>query len=131
MNAVHSYQSSSTLSLPLTMVFVNSKKFAWCCPFVLSSQFVLLTPQTHSESCIKGHRSSSCHHTDRPLFEVKKKGRPVSQCSKCRELRQSKKLHSKCTCDPRDRMTQEQLIPLSAGSKCRFTLILSTRTFDP
>ena len=75
----------------------------------------------HSESCIKGHRSSSCHHTDRPLFEVKKKGRPVSQCSKCRELRQSKKLHSKCTCDPKDRMTQEQLIPLSAGSKCRFT----------
>lgn len=39
----------------------------------------------------------------------------------CRELRQSKKLHSKCTCDPKDRMTQEQLIPLSAGSKCRFT----------
>ncbi|EDR15088.1 uncharacterized protein LACBIDRAFT_300881 [Laccaria bicolor S238N-H82] len=87
-------------SLPLSMVFVNSKKFA-------------------CESCIKGHRSSSCHHTDRPLFEVKKKGRPVSQCNKCRELRQSKKLHSKCTCDPKDRMTQEQLIPLSAGSKSR------------
>jgi hypothetical protein len=52
----------------------------------------------NSESCIKGHRSSSCHHTDRPLFEIKRKGRPVSQCEKCRELRQSKKLHSKCTC---------------------------------
>lgn len=62
------------------MVYVNSKKFA-------------------CESCIKGHRSSSCHHTDRPLFEIKKKGRPVSQCAKCRELRQSKKFHSKCTCN--------------------------------
>ncbi|GAW09197.1 ACE transcription factor 2 [Lentinula edodes] len=37
------------------MVFVNSKKFA-------------------CEACIKGHRSSTCSHTDRPLFEVKKKG---------------------------------------------------------
>lgn len=51
-----------------------------------------------SESCIKGHRSSSCKHTDRPLFEIKKKGRPVSQCQKCRELRQSKRMHSKCLC---------------------------------
>ncbi|KAJ3811750.1 copper fist DNA binding domain-containing protein [Lentinula aff. lateritia] len=64
------------------MVFVNSKKFA-------------------CEACIKGHRSSTCSHTDRPLFEVKKKGRPVSQCERCRELRQSKKVHSKCNCNPK------------------------------
>ncbi|RXW16579.1 hypothetical protein EST38_g9276 [Candolleomyces aberdarensis] len=82
-------------------VYVNNKKFA-------------------CESCIKGHRSSSCHHTDRPLFEIKKKGRPVSQCTKCRELRQSKKVHSKCTCDPSvDKARQEQLVPLSAGSKSK------------
>lgn len=55
-----------------------------------------------SESCIKGHRSSSCKHTDRPLFEIKKKGRPVSQCEKCRELRQSKRVHSKCLCGTTD-----------------------------
>lgn len=55
-----------------------------------------------SESCVKGHRSSSCKHTDRPLFEIKKKGRPVSQCEKCRELRQSKRVHSKCLCNPMD-----------------------------
>ncbi|KII86326.1 hypothetical protein PLICRDRAFT_43921 [Plicaturopsis crispa FD-325 SS-3] len=61
------------------MVFINSQKFA-------------------CESCIKGHRSSSCHHTDRPLFEIKKKGRPVSQCERCRELRQRKQVHSKCLC---------------------------------
>ncbi|KAJ3802572.1 hypothetical protein GGU11DRAFT_764891 [Lentinula aff. detonsa] len=65
------------------MVFVNSKKFA-------------------CEACIKGHRSSSCSHTDRPLFEVKKKGRPVSQCERCRELRQSKKVHSKCDCNSKE-----------------------------
>ncbi|KAH9855791.1 hypothetical protein C2E23DRAFT_550566 [Lenzites betulinus] len=61
------------------MVFVNDKKFA-------------------CESCIKGHRSSNCQHTERPLFEIKKKGRPVSQCERCRELRKTKRMHSKCTC---------------------------------
>ncbi|KAI0696486.1 copper fist DNA binding domain-containing protein, partial [Cerioporus squamosus] len=60
-------------------VFVNDKKFA-------------------CESCIKGHRSSGCQHADRPLFEVKKKGRPVSQCEKCRELRKTKRMHGKCNC---------------------------------
>ncbi|TDL28952.1 hypothetical protein BD410DRAFT_781511 [Rickenella mellea] len=62
------------------MVFVNSKKYA-------------------CESCIKGHRSSSCHHNDRPLFEIKKKGRPVSQCEKCREARSTRRIHAKCTCE--------------------------------
>ncbi|KAI5120213.1 hypothetical protein M0805_000028 [Coniferiporia weirii] len=62
------------------MVYVNSKKYA-------------------CESCIKGHRSSSCHHNDRPLFEIKKKGRPVSQCEKCREARQARRIHAKCVCD--------------------------------
>ncbi|KAI0960939.1 hypothetical protein AcV7_000176 [Taiwanofungus camphoratus] len=61
------------------MVFVNNQKFA-------------------CESCIKGHRSSSCAHTDRPLFEIKRKGRPVSQCEKCRELRKTKRMHNKCNC---------------------------------
>ncbi|KDR85229.1 hypothetical protein GALMADRAFT_233958 [Galerina marginata CBS 339.88] len=84
------------------MVFVNSQKFA-------------------CESCIKGHRSSSCHHTDRPLFEIKKKGRPVSQCTKCRELRQSKKYHSKCTCNPQSEGTSPAVQPLasSSGSKTK------------
>ncbi|TFK40928.1 hypothetical protein BDQ12DRAFT_415055 [Crucibulum laeve] len=78
------------------MVYVNSQKFA-------------------CESCIKGHRSSSCHHTDRPLFEIKKKGRPVSQCEKCRELRQSKRVHSKCTCSTK--ATADVRLP--SGSKSR------------
>ncbi|RXW18688.1 hypothetical protein EST38_g7160 [Candolleomyces aberdarensis] len=53
------------------------------------------------ETCIKGHRSSSCKHFDRPLFEIKKKGRPVTQCEHCRELRKTKQVHVKCICDGR------------------------------
>ncbi|KZT34908.1 hypothetical protein SISSUDRAFT_955315, partial [Sistotremastrum suecicum HHB10207 ss-3] len=49
--------------------------------------------------CIKGHRSSSCKHNDRELFEVKKKGRPVSQCNHCRELRKTKQVHVRCHCE--------------------------------
>ncbi|KAJ7356667.1 hypothetical protein DFH08DRAFT_735614 [Mycena albidolilacea] len=81
------------------MVFVNNKKFA-------------------CESCIKGHRSSSCHHTDRPLFEIKKKGRPVSQCEKCRQLRQSRRVHSKCNC-PQDEAPSRGLLLPSSSSKSR------------
>ncbi|KAL4068424.1 copper fist DNA binding domain-containing protein [Scleroderma yunnanense] len=74
------------------MVFVNDKKYA-------------------CESCIKGHRSSSCKHTERPLFEVKKKGRPVSQCADCRNLRQAKRVHSKCSCHPPSTTTDRIPIP--------------------
>lgn len=52
-----------------------------------------------SDTCIKGHRSSACKHTDRPLFEIQKKGRPVTQCFHCRELRKTKQVHIKCNCD--------------------------------
>ncbi|KAI6010171.1 copper fist DNA binding domain-containing protein [Pisolithus marmoratus] len=76
------------------MVFVNDKKYA-------------------CESCIKGHRSSSCGHTERPLFEVKKKGRPLSQCPKCRDLRQAKRVHSKCTCNPPS--TPIDMVPIPAA----------------
>ncbi|KAI6159473.1 copper fist DNA binding domain-containing protein [Pisolithus thermaeus] len=77
---------------PVIMVFVNDKKYA-------------------CESCIKGHRSSACGHTERPLFEVKKKGRPLSQCPKCRDLRQAKRVHSKCTCNPPSSMIEKVPIP--------------------
>ncbi|OZJ03597.1 hypothetical protein BZG36_03039 [Bifiguratus adelaidae] len=50
-------------------------------------------------TCIKGHRSSHCLHSDRPLFEIKRKGRPITQCTHCRELRKTKQIHVKCTCD--------------------------------
>lgn len=28
--------------------------------------------------CIRGHRSSSCHHTDRPLVQIRSRGRPTN-----------------------------------------------------
>ncbi|KAM6501079.1 hypothetical protein JOM56_004093 [Amanita muscaria] len=62
------------------MVLISSKKYA-------------------CETCIKGHRSSTCKHTDRPLYEIKKKGRPVTQCEHCRSLRKTKQVHVKCICE--------------------------------
>ncbi|KAJ2078963.1 copper-binding transcription factor [Coemansia sp. RSA 988] len=48
--------------------------------------------------CIRGHRASSCNHADRPLNLVRRKGRPPTQCNKCRELRRTRKAHVKCLC---------------------------------
>ncbi|KAF8171305.1 hypothetical protein BJ912DRAFT_120490 [Pholiota molesta] len=70
------------------------------------------------ETCIKGHRSSACKHTDRPLFEIKKKGRPVTQCEHCRELRKQKQVHVKCVCEQKD-FPQQGASPCS-GSKPGF-----------
>ena len=67
-----------------------------------------------SETCIKGHRSSSCKHTDRPLFEIKKKGRPVTQCEHCRELRKTKQVHVKCICESRTEPSSKQGVLTSA-----------------
>ncbi|KAJ5105628.1 hypothetical protein NUU61_002975 [Penicillium alfredii] len=50
------------------------------------------------EACVRGHRVSSCHHSDRPLTHINKKGRPVSQCTHCRGLRKSRTTHVKCEC---------------------------------
>ncbi|GAA5937496.1 copper fist DNA-binding domain-containing protein [Sporobolomyces koalae] len=50
------------------------------------------------QACIKGHRSSKCTHTDRELTEIKKKGRPTSQCTHCRQLRKTRSVHGKCEC---------------------------------
>jgi len=83
-----------------TMVYVSDRKFA-------------------CESCIKGHRSSSCHHSDRPLFEIKRKGRPVSQCDKCRELRHSKKVHTKCICNPKFDLSLQRVPLASNGTKSK------------
>ncbi|KAI9252690.1 copper fist DNA binding domain-containing protein [Helicostylum pulchrum] len=51
------------------------------------------------ETCIKGHRATHCKHTDRQLVPIKKKGRPSTQCKRCRELRIVRQLHVKCNCE--------------------------------
>ncbi|KAG2203511.1 hypothetical protein INT46_010890 [Mucor plumbeus] len=51
------------------------------------------------ETCIKGHRATHCKHIDRKLISIKKKGRPATQCKRCRELRVLRQLHVKCDCE--------------------------------
>ena len=68
-----------------------------CLPYGKNPALVSTYPP-FSDTCIKGHRSSACKHTDRPLFEIQKKGRPVTQCPHCRELRKTKQVHIKCNC---------------------------------
>ncbi|WWC90482.1 uncharacterized protein L201_005418 [Kwoniella dendrophila CBS 6074] len=63
------------------MVLINERKYA-------------------CEKCIKGHRVSGCTHTDRPLYEIKKKGRPATQCTHCKDKRKAtgSSVHTKCAC---------------------------------
>ncbi len=50
------------------------------------------------ERCIRGHRVTTCTHVDLPLFQIKPKGRPASQCQHCRDSRKSRSLHANCSC---------------------------------
>lgn len=50
------------------------------------------------ERCIRGHRVTTCKHTDQPLTVIKPKGRPATQCAHCREQRKMKSLHARCIC---------------------------------
>ncbi|KAJ2770156.1 copper-binding transcription factor [Coemansia nantahalensis] len=50
------------------------------------------------DQCVRGHRASSCNHTERSLNPIKRKGRPPSQCDSCRALRLTRKAHVKCEC---------------------------------
>ncbi|CAO3632560.1 unnamed protein product [Mucor hiemalis] len=49
-------------------------------------------------SCIRGHRVKKCNHQDRELIPIVKRGRQVSQCNHCRDLRKTNHSHVKCTC---------------------------------
>jgi hypothetical protein len=80
-------------------------------PHILLFACLLIRIQSYSEACIKGHRSSACKHTDRPLFEIKKKGRPITQCEHCRELRKTKQVHVKCMCETKDYPPDKELAP--------------------
>ncbi|KAI9513486.1 hypothetical protein F5148DRAFT_1156048 [Russula earlei] len=74
---------------------------------------VLISDKKYAcEACIKGHRSSACKHTDRPLFEIKKKGRPITQCEHCRELRKTKQVHVKCMCEAKEHPSDKELVPV-------------------
>ncbi|KAL6450928.1 CRF1 Copper resistance protein CRF1 [Candida maltosa Xu316] len=48
--------------------------------------------------CIRGHRVTTCTHTNEPLTMIKPKGRPATQCQHCRDNRKQKNLHVACSC---------------------------------
>ncbi|KAI5949764.1 HAA1 [Candida theae] len=62
------------------------------------------------DRCIRGHRVTTCTHTDQPLTMIKPKGRPASQCHHCRENRKQKSVHVTCTCGKKSKL------PRSASS---------------
>ncbi|VUC27051.1 unnamed protein product [Clonostachys rosea] len=65
------------------------------------------------DTCIRGHRVAQCKHTDRPLRQISSKGRPVSQCDHCRDLRKTSSVHTRCKC------ASEALNPASGLARCR------------
>ncbi|KAH8916819.1 hypothetical protein BT69DRAFT_732699 [Atractiella rhizophila] len=67
------------------------------------------------QSCISGHRSSNCQHLERTLYEIRKKGRPISQCVDCRQARKGKGIHAKCVCENAVREVERDLIVLKNG----------------
>lgn len=73
------------------------------------------------EACVRGHRVSSCHHSDRNLIHVNKKGRPVSQCPHCRGLRKSRTTHAKCDCGDKkkDHLDGSASAGENGEAKCR------------
>lgn len=50
------------------------------------------------ERCIRGHRVTTCTHTDQPLMMIKPKGRPSTQCPFCKEQRKTRNAHVNCNC---------------------------------
>ncbi|KAL4955296.1 hypothetical protein BDW69DRAFT_121780 [Aspergillus filifer] len=69
------------------------------------------------EACVRGHRVSSCHHSDRPLTHINKKGRPVSQCTHCRGLRKSRTTHTKCECGDKKKNSHKNDLDLHADKR--------------
>ncbi|RUS13742.1 hypothetical protein BC937DRAFT_94840 [Endogone sp. FLAS-F59071] len=84
----------------------------------LTRVYLLYDLRNRSQSCIKGHRVATCRHFQRPLLELQKKGRPVSQCDHCRELRKASKSHVKCTCA----ISSDVINPIN-GCMCGVTTI--------
>lgn len=61
------------------------------------------------ERCIRGHRVTTCTHTDQPLTMIKPKGRPSSQCQHCRDQRKNKGLHIACACSKKGKPAGQHL----------------------
>lgn len=65
---------------------------------------------------MRGHRVSNCQHADRPLQHINKKGRPVSQCPHCRNLRKARSAHVRCDCGAEEQLGIE--VNHNKGTNC-------------
>ncbi|KAJ3413196.1 hypothetical protein HDV05_008330 [Chytridiales sp. JEL 0842] len=52
------------------------------------------------DKCQTGHRNAACDHLNRPLNEIRSKGRPITQCQFCRAKRKQRigQSHHRCLC---------------------------------
>ncbi|QGN15624.1 transcriptional activator HAA1 [Kluyveromyces marxianus] len=73
------------------------------------------------ERCIRGHRVTTCNHTDQPLTMIKPKGRPSTTCAHCKELRKSKNANpsGQCTCGRQDKKRLAQKVKEEASCTCK------------
>ena len=95
--------SHSTPTHPLSstsqQVLIKDKKFIWYFSYPSpTSPFRASLIKKPSNANPASKDPTSRNHTDRPLFEIKLKCRPVSQCDKCRELRKTRRVYSKHLC---------------------------------
>ena len=70
------------------------------------------------EPCIKGHRVASCDHSDRPLIEIKRKGRPSTACFHCKELRLVRNVNPSGSCKCHSKKA-ESTCGCSEGKPCK------------
>lgn len=73
------------------------------------------------ERCIRGHRVTTCNHTDQPLMMIKPKGRPSTTCAHCKELRKNKNANPAgvCTCGRQEKKRQAQRAKEEARAKAK------------
>ncbi|QLG74845.1 hypothetical protein HG535_0H01720 [Zygotorulaspora mrakii] len=73
------------------------------------------------ERCIRGHRVTTCNHTDQPLMMIKPKGRPSTTCDHCKELRKNKNANPSgaCTCGRLEKKRLAQKAKEEARAKAR------------
>lgn len=80
------------------------------CQRLYPYRFVQLTPRC-SSSLPAASRLTALPFTDRELFFVPKKGRPVTQCPHCRSERKKRAAHVKCDCGDKSH-TKEKCVHL-------------------
>ncbi|SCU80757.1 LAMI_0B03598g1_1 [Lachancea mirantina] len=71
------------------------------------------------ERCIRGHRVTTCNHTDQPLMMIKPKGRPSTTCAHCKELRKNKNANPTgvCSCGRQEKKRLAQKAKEEARAK--------------